>query len=78
MKEVFIKKYWDEEDILYYLHFQDGYAVRQIEISGGNKMCYDVSDPVQGSSVYDQALEELELDGDEFITGGEFEKAWEK
>jgi len=31
MQEVFIKKYWNEDDILFYMHFQNGDAVRQIE-----------------------------------------------
>jgi len=76
MKEVFVKKYWDEEDVLYYLHFQDGDALRQIEISKGIKMCYDVSYPAQARFVNDQKLEELELEEEDFITKEEFDEAW--
>jgi hypothetical protein len=33
MTETFIKKYWDERDVLYYLHFTGNNAIRQIEIT---------------------------------------------
>ena len=29
MTETFIKKYWDEENVLYYLHFIGNDAIRQ-------------------------------------------------
>lgn len=77
MKEIFVKKYWDEEDILFYLHFGDGDAMRQIEISKGIKKCYDVSDLTQAEFVYDQKLDELDLDEKDFITKYEFDAMWE-
>lgn len=31
IQNLFVKKYWDEENILFYIHFWDGEEVRQIE-----------------------------------------------
>lgn len=31
MDDCFIKKYWKEENILFYLHFHNKIAVRQLE-----------------------------------------------
>jgi hypothetical protein len=78
MKEVFIKKYWDEEGVLFYLHFQGETAVRQIEITSKDKKLLSLSNPVKsGSMLYDQKLNELELKSEDFITKEEFEKAWQ-
>ncbi len=33
MTNVYIKKYWEEEDVLFYLHFINNIAIRQIEIT---------------------------------------------
>jgi hypothetical protein len=79
MADVYIKKYWDEEDVLYYLHFSDGTALRQIEISQGNIARYTADNPVDyRDNLYDQHLDDLELEKDDFITADEFEAAWNK
>jgi len=77
MKETFIKKYWDEEDVLYYLHFKDNDAVRQIEISGDTKVFLNVDVPAQALLLYDQDLNDLEFNKEDFITKDVFTKAWE-
>lgn len=78
MNEIFVKKYW-EEDILFYIHFENGYAIKQIEITSDNKVYLDVKNPIQGESMlFDQKLDELELNDEDFITKEVFNKAWEE
>lgn len=77
MKEIFIKKYWDEGDILFYLHFKDGVSVRQIEISPTGTKYLSAENPIQGESIlYDKELEHLELEPSDFITKEEFDNVW--
>ena len=77
MSEIFLKKYWEEGEILFYMHFQDGWAQRQIEISPeGTKFLSLVNWKKGGPMLYDGKLDKLELDGNEFIAKEEFEKAW--
>lgn len=77
MKEFFVKKYWDEEDVLFYIHFQNGEAVRQIEETSRDRVLLTSENPLQGESMlYDQSLDELELNKSDFITEEEFNKAW--
>lgn len=71
MTEVFIKKYWDEEDVLYYLHFVDGVAVEQIEITPTGKKFL-----TEKSEIYDQSLEELDLKPEDIIEAKEFFYVW--
>ena len=74
MKEAFIKKYWDEEDVLYYLHFIGQDAVRQIEISQGKRTLLSLDNPE--AFLYDQDLDDLELTEADFITEAEFNAVW--
>ncbi|WP_430909493.1 hypothetical protein [Maribacter sp. 2-571] len=77
MKEVFVKKYWAEEDTLYYIHFHGRNAVSQIEIRKGSKVFLSTENPLQGDSMlYDQSLEDLDLDKNDFISQDEFMRAW--
>lgn len=79
MKEVFIKKYWAEEDVLFYLHFQDGIAVSQVEITKDSKVFLSTENPLQEDSMlYDQSLEELELNEGDFISRDDFMKVWKE
>ncbi|MET0461765.1 MAG: hypothetical protein ABW007_01370 [Chitinophagaceae bacterium] len=79
MQEVFIKKYWAEENILFYVHFQDGKAVRQIEVTPDQKVFLSTENPVQGEfSLYDQLLDDLQLDQKDFITAPVFDAVWRK
>lgn len=76
-EEVFIKKYWDEEDVLFYLHFQNNEAIRQIEITSTSKLKLTANNPINGDSMlYDQSLDELDLEESDFITKEEFNEAW--
>ncbi|WP_353159021.1 hypothetical protein [Myroides odoratus] len=79
MKEIYIKKYWDEENVLFYLHFQDDKAVRQVEITPTSKVLLTLDSPMIGDTMlYDQSLEELELKEADFITEVEFNEIWEE
>ncbi|RKR05245.1 hypothetical protein C8C83_4584 [Flavobacterium sp. 90] len=79
MIEVFVKKYWDEEDVLFYIHFQDDEAVRQIEVKSEEKICLTLEEPIKEESMlYDQKLSELDLEESDFITEEEFNQFWKK
>jgi hypothetical protein len=79
MKEIFVKKYWAEDSIMFYLHFKDGEAVRQIEVTPSSKKYLTLGNPVQGDSMlYDQSIEDLDLDQSDYITESEFEIHWKE
>lgn len=68
MNEIFVKKYWEEEDILFFMHFENSDAIRQVEIRPDNKIYLDIQNPIQGESIlYDQKLDELDLNDEDFI-----------
>ena len=74
---IYIKKEWDEENILFYLEFENDYAIKQIEVQGNKKVRLSQEHPIEGESfLYDQTLSELELDPQDFITKDEFYKIW--
>lgn len=78
MKEQYLKKYWAEERLMFYVHFRDGKAVRQIEASTGKKVFLTEDNPVEGDAVlYDQHLDDLCAGASDFITQEEFERVWE-
>ena len=73
MGDKFIKKYWEEECILFYIHFQKGLAIRQVEITDKSKVRLSLANPFQGGSMlYDQHIDDLELLSSDFITEDEF------
>lgn len=77
MKNTFVKKYWEEEKILFYLHFQAGAVVRQIEVNANGKVFLSEKCPIRGDSMlYDQALQDLDLQENDFISEQEFEEVW--
>ncbi|WPU99866.1 hypothetical protein SNE26_28055 [Mucilaginibacter sp. cycad4] len=77
MKETFVKKFWEEEKTLFYLHFQDNTAVRQIEVNSNGKVFLSEEYPVKGDSIlYDQTLQDLDLQENDFISEQEFEEVW--
>lgn len=76
--ETYLKRYWPEEDILFYLHFEGSKAIRQIEISPTGLVKLSTDNPHQEKSMlYDQNLEDLDdLDDFEVITAQEFNSIW--
>ncbi|NML59090.1 hypothetical protein [Chryseobacterium cheonjiense] len=78
MQEVFIKKYWEEEDIWFYIHFLNQRAIRQIELSNGKRIFLTLDLPKKGESMlYDQSIEDLDLNDSDYISKEEFEKEWQ-
>jgi hypothetical protein len=76
---IYIRKEWDEENIIFYIHFQNDEAIRQIEISPKSKTFLTLENPTKGESMLlDQSLEFLELDKKEFITEQEFNAIWDE
>lgn len=79
MQEIFVKKYWIEEDIIFYIHFHNGEAVKQIEITAKRKVLLTLDNPHEGESMlYDQSLDELDLKDSDFITKEEFNEIWNR
>lgn len=79
MQEVFIKKYWKEEDIWFYIHFQNQRAIRQIELSNEKRTLLTLDSPQKGESMlYDQSIDDLDLNNSDYITKEEFEKEWQE
>ena len=75
----YIKKEWEEENIIYYFHFIGEEAVRQIEIYRDKTICVSNTNPTCGDSIlYDQSLESLKpsLSDDDYITKDEFNRIW--
>ena len=77
MKEIFIKKYWHEEDVLFYLHFQNEEVIEQVEITPKGNVFLSLENPRENTSLlYDQSLDELDLEEKDFITKEEFYRIW--
>ncbi len=78
MEDVFIRKYWDEDGgIMFYIHFQDGQATEQVEVTSMGEVFLNLQHPIAGESMLcDQALEGLDLEKNDFITRDEFDKIW--
>ena len=78
-KVCYIRKYWEEENVMYYLHFVGENAVRQIEIEPDETIYLSTDKPIyEDYSLYDQDLSSLDLTPEDFITKEEFEKVWHK
>ncbi len=77
MKEAFVKKYWDENSTLFYLYFQDDKAIKQVEVTNEYRRFLSLDNPINGDSLlYDQTIDELDLQETDFITKEEFYKIW--
>ena len=76
-KDLYVKKFWAEDDVLFYVHFKGDEAVRQIEITDGKRILLSTDKPVEGDYfLYDQTLEDLDLEDEDFISSAAFEKVW--
>lgn len=79
MTDVYIKKYWEEEKTLIYLHFRGGFAIRQIEITPSITIYLDEENPRKGeSTLSDQPINILEYNQEDIISQQEFELKWSK
>lgn len=79
MSELFVKKFWEDENVLFYIHFTGDTAIEQVEITSKGTRFLSLENPIQGDSMlYDQSMEDLELDESDFITREEFNEIWIK
>lgn len=77
MTTLYLKKRWPEEDKVFFLHFKDGFVVRQLELSDGQLCRLTVDEPVKGQAMlYDQKLADFEYSEEDVISQAEFESAW--
>ena len=73
----YIKKYWDEEKIMFYLCFEGEEAIKQIEVTANGTIYLSKDHPIKGECfLYDQKLSDLELKEGDFISEKEFEEKW--
>jgi len=76
-KNRYVKRKWDEEDVVYYLHFRGENAVRQMEIHSDHIVRLSEKDPVSGDSyLYDQNFSDIEWQAEDFIDKYEFDRVW--
>lgn len=79
MADIYIKKYWEEENVIIFLHFNNYIAVRQIEIYPNKTICLDEKNPIKEDSMLcDQALDYLMYEESDIISQQEFELNWRK
>ncbi|MDE5915974.1 MAG: hypothetical protein K2H08_01330 [Duncaniella sp.] len=77
--ETFIRRYYPEEDITYYLHFVGEEAIRQLEIHADKRLRYTTDHPYDDDGgLYDQNFSDIEWPADSFIIRDEFEAEWDK
>ena len=75
----YIKKFWAEEEILFYLCFEGEEAIKQIEVTANDIVFLSKDHPIKGDYfLYDQDLSDLELKEEDFISQKEFEEMWNK
>lgn len=76
-KNIYIKKYWDEEDTTFYIHFNGDYAVRQINITPlGVILSADEKPVCDNTFLYDQKFSDIDWEPSDFITEEEFNNKW--
>lgn len=74
----YVKKYWNEEDTTFYIHFVGEYAVRQIEVCSGVSACVSVEGPIYGEHMLcDQDLHSLHFSASDFISKSDFDNIWD-
>lgn len=77
MQKHFTKIYYEEKDMWFYNHFQVQVAVQQIVIAPEGKFYMIAEHPFQGEHMlYDQSLDDLELQDSEFISEEVFYSVW--
>ena len=77
MIDRYIRKYWEEENVEYFLHFRDEEAIRQIEVHPDKIVMLSTEHPVDDESfLYDQNYSDIEWNVKAFISAEEFDKTW--
>lgn len=77
MKDIYIKKYFNEENVTIYLHFRDEVAIRQIDSYPYETIFLSEKVPIIDSSfLYDQKFSDIEWEESDFISEIEFNNKW--
>lgn len=77
MDDCFIKKSWEEESVLFYLHFHNRLVVRQIEVLLEETVYLTIENPIQGEHLLcDKELDDLSFEESDYILEKEFNKMW--
>jgi hypothetical protein len=77
MKDTYLKGYWAEETLWIYQHYEDQYAIRQINMFPNEIKFFTVESSMQGKDgLGDQPLDTVDTSMVEFISKEEFEEVW--
>lgn len=72
-RNVYIKKEWKENGIIFYIHYLKDSAIRQIEVYSNRILRFSKE---WNDILFDQPKEELDLMPNDYITREEFESVW--
>lgn len=81
MKPIYIKRYWDEDNEMYYFHIENRNVIRQIVINYNSGSVVKLSQETTNFEEYvlcDQILNLVEWQDSEYISEAEFENIWNK
>lgn len=76
-KDIYVRRKWEEEDIIIYLHFIGENAVRQMEVFPDKIIKTSKNNPIsEDSYLYDQNFSDIKWDESDFISEDEFNEKW--
>lgn len=76
-KDIYVRRKWEEEDIIIYLHFIGENAVRQMEVFLDKIIKTSKNNPIsEDSYLYDQNFSDIKWDESDFISEDEFNEKW--
>lgn len=81
MKPIYLKRYWDEDNEMYYFHIENKNVIRQIVINYNSGLVVKLSQETTNFEEYilcDQILNLVEWQDSEYISEVEFENIWNK
>ncbi len=81
MKPIYLKRYWDEDNEMYYFHIENRNVIRQIVINYNSGLVVKLSQETTNFEEYilcDQILNLVEWQDSEYISEVEFENIWNK
>ena len=81
MKPIYLKRYWDEDNEMYYFHIENKIVIRKIVIYYNSGLVVKLSQETTNFEEYilcDQILNLVEWQDSEYISEVEFENIWNK
>lgn len=76
-KDIYVRRKWEEENIIIYLHFIEENAVRQMEVFPNKVVKISKNNPIsEDSYLYDQNFSDIKWDESDFISEDEFNEKW--